>query len=165
MKTKIISLLSEVKRDGIDNLIKFVSESNYLTTARCYSHHKTAGGLMNHSLEVFDVMMKSNRGRFSRESIILVALCHDLGKARMHGHKVGEGAHWQRSVQILEMCGVPLTNEEREAILFHHPSGAEQILKAATRPLQVLLHKGDCVSTWVNKEGRSYVFSTKQPAQ
>ena len=33
---KIISLLSEVERPGIDNLIKFIQDSDYLTTAQCH---------------------------------------------------------------------------------------------------------------------------------
>lgn len=158
MKNKVIALLSEVKRDGIENLINFVNESTYLTTARCYTHHKAAGGLMNHSLEVLDVMLKSNKGRFSRESLILVALCHDLGKARLNGFDAGPGGHPQRSIAILDKCGVTLTAEEREAILNHHPRGMAAKLAAAGRPLQCLLHWGDMVSTRVNKRGNKYVY-------
>ena len=39
MKDTVISLLSEVNRKGIDNLIQFIEDSNYLTSATCYSHH------------------------------------------------------------------------------------------------------------------------------
>ena len=158
MKNKVIALLSEVKRDGIENLINFVNESTYLTTARCYQHHKTAGGLMNHSLEVLDVMLKSNKGRFSRESLILVALCHDLGKARLNGFDAGSGGHPQRAITILDKCGVALTTEEREAILNHHPKGVAAKLAAVSRPLQRLLHWGDMVSTGVNNRGDKYVY-------
>ena len=89
MKDRIISLLSEVDRKGIDNLIQFILESNYTTSARCYSHHKCHQGLMMHSLEVLDCMLKNNLAGIPRESIILVALCHDLGKARLNGRKIG----------------------------------------------------------------------------
>lgn len=37
MKERVVSLLSEVNRKGIDNLIQFVKDSNYLTTAQCRS--------------------------------------------------------------------------------------------------------------------------------
>ena len=37
---KIISLLSEVDRSGLDNLIKFIRDSNYLTTAKCHFPRK-----------------------------------------------------------------------------------------------------------------------------
>lgn len=90
---RIISLLSEVNRKGIDNLIQFIQDSDYLTTAQCYSHHKCPHGLMMHSLEVLDTMLQDNLAGIPRESLILTALCHDLGKARLNGRKVGCGDH------------------------------------------------------------------------
>ena len=74
MKERVVSLLSEVNRKGIDNLIQFVKDSNYLTTAQCYSHHKCQHGLMMHSLDVLDCMLNNNLVGTPRESIILVAL-------------------------------------------------------------------------------------------
>ena len=112
MKDRIISLLSEVDRKGIDNLIKFIEDSNYLTSAQCYSHHKCQHGLMMHSLEVLDCMLNNNLAGIPRESIILVALCHDLGKARLRGRKVGAGPHPSRSISILKRCGVELTKDD-----------------------------------------------------
>lgn len=95
-----------------------------------------------------------------RESIILVALCHDLGKARLRGRKVGAGPHPSRSISILKRCGVELTNDEESAILNHHPKGFGQWLGGAIKsPLQVLLQMGDCRSTGLNKRGKIYRFS------
>ena len=160
MKDRIISLLSEVDRKGIDNLIQFIQDSNYTTSARCYSHHKCHQGLMMHSLEVLDCMLKNNLAGIPRESIILVALCHDLGKARLNGRKIGGGDHPSRSISILKKCGVELTKDEKEAILNHHPRGFGQWLGGALKsPLQVLLQMGDCRSTGLNKRGKTYRFS------
>ena len=160
MKDTVISLLSEVNRKGVDNLIQFIEDSNYLTSATCYSHHKCSRGLMMHSLEVLDFMLKNNREGLPRESIILVALCHDLGKACLKGRKVGRGHHPSRSVCILEKCGVELTEDERNAILYHHPKGFWGYLSCAfSSPLQKLLQRGDCRSTGINKGGREYRFS------
>ena len=160
MKDRIISLLSEVDRKGIDNLIKFIEDSNYLTSAQCYSHHKCQHGLMMHSLEVLDCMLNNNLGGIPRESLILVALCHDLGKARLRGRKVGAGPHPSRSISILKRCGVELTNDEESAILNHHPKGFGQWLGGAIKsPLQLLLQMGDCRSTGLNKRGKIYRFS------
>ena len=161
MKDRIISLLSEVDRKGIDNLIQFILESNYTTSARCYSHHKCHQGLMMHSLEVLDCMLKNNLAGIPRESLILTALCHDLGKARLNGNKVGRGNHPQRSIDILNKCGVALTDEERNAILNHHPKGfADWFSNAFNSPLQMLLQIGDCKSTGTNKSGRTYRFAS-----
>ena len=160
MKERVVSLLSEVNRKGIDNLIQFVKESNYLTTAQCYSHHKCQHGLMMHSLEVFDCMLNNNLVGIPRESIILVALCHDLGKARLNRKKIGSGDHPQRSIVILNQCGVELTDDERDAILNHHPKGfGDWFANAFNSPLQMLLQIGDCKSTGTNKSGSTYRFA------
>ena len=149
---KIISLLSEVKRSGIDNLIKFIQDSDYLTTAQCHSHHKCPHGLMMHSLEVLDTMLQDNLAGIPRESLILTALCHDLGKARLDGKQIGRGGHPRRSLAILKKCGVELTEDERDAILNHHPKGIGDWLATAFKsPLLMLLEMGDCLSTGLNK--------------
>ncbi len=160
MSDKVISLLYEVNRKGIDNLIQFVKNSNYLTTAQCYSHHTHPEGLMMHSLEVLDCMLKNNLAGLSRESIILVALCHDLGKARLNGMKQGRGQHPDRSVYILQQCGVELTDDELYAIRCHHPKGiGDWLSRAFSSPLQLLLQMADCRSTGINKRGAKYRFS------
>lgn len=161
MKERVVSLLSEVNRKGIDNLIQFVKDSNYLTTAKCHSHHKCQNGLMMHSLEVLDCMLNNNLVGIPRESIILVALCHDLGKARLGGRKVGRGQHPSRSICILKECGVELTSDERSAIFNHHPRGFGKWVSTALKsPLQLLLQMGDCRSTGLNKRGKAYRFSS-----
>ena len=160
MKERVVSLLSEVNRKGIDNLIQFVKDSNYLTTAKCHSHHKCQNGLMMHSLEVLDCMLNNNLVGIPRESIILVALCHDLGKARLNRKKIGSGDHPQRSIAILNQCGVELTDDERDAILNHHPKGfGDWFANAFNSPLQMLLQIGDCKSTGTNKSGSTYRFA------
>ena len=161
MKERVVSLLSEVNRKGIDNLIQFVKDSNYLTTAQCYSHHKCQHGLMMHSLEVLDCMLNNNLVGIPRESIILVALCHDLGKARLNRKKIGSGDHPQRSIAILNQCGVELTDDERDAILNHHPKGfGDWFANAFNSPIQMLLQIGDCKSTGTNKSGSTYRFAS-----
>lgn len=154
-KDKVLSLLSEVQRPGIDRLIEFVKASSYLTDARCNGHHRCKYGLLKHSLEVFDVMVKNNVLGLPRESLILVALGHDLGKARMNGRKVGNGEHWDRSVEILDMCGVELTDNERHAIKHHHSKS----IRSFINPLKALLNIGDCESTRLYKKGVTYSFT------
>jgi hypothetical protein len=148
MKNRILSLLSEVNRSGIDNLIKFINDSDYLTTAQCGTHHQCPEGLMMHSLEVCDSMMGNNLAGIPRESIILVALCHDLGIASLAGEPGGREGHPQRSLDILDRCGVELTDQERDAILNHHPDGIESWMSSAfASPLSILLQIGDGISS------------------
>ena len=160
MKDTVIALLSEVNRNGLENLIQFIKDSDYLTSARCYSHHQCPEGLMMHSLEVLDNMLKNNISGMPRESLILVALCHDLGKTRLNGKMVGNGDHPQRSIEILNQCGVELTEMEANAIRYHHPKGLNDWFSTAfVSPLLILLQFADCRSTGINKRGEKYRFS------
>lgn len=159
-KTKVLDLLSEINRPGIDSVIDFIKTSNYLTTAQCHEHHRRDYGLMMHSLEVLDTMLKDNILGFPRESLIIVALFHDLGKAVLNGQKIGRGKHPARSIAILKRYGFELTPEERGAICNHHPGKDPRKLAAALgNPLQILLHAGDCRSTGIDKDGRTYRFT------
>lgn len=158
--TKVIDLLSEINRPGIDSVINFIKASNYLTTAQCYGHHRHEHGLMMHSLEVLDTMLGSNLLGLPRESLIVTALFHDLGKATLNGKKTGRGMHPSRSLAILKKCGFELTPQESGAIYNHHPGSDPRKLAAALgNPLQILLHAGDCRSTGIDKRGSNYRFS------
>ena len=160
-QTKVLDLLSEINRPGIDSVIEFIKTSNYLTTAQCHGHHRREHGLMMHSLEVLDTMLKGNILGFPRESLIVVALFHDLGKATLNGHKIGRGMHPARSIAILKKCRFALTPQESSAIYSHHPgSDPRKLAPALANPLQVLLHAGDCRSTGLDKNGRNYIFSS-----
>ena len=159
-QNRIIELLSEIDRPGISAVIDFIKSSNYLTTAKCYKHHRRQYGLMMHSLEVCDTMLKLNGDRLPRESIIISALFHDLGKATVDGKKIGLGGHPERSIAILRKCGFQLTPQEQSAICNHHPgSDPVKVAAAVSNPLQLLLHAGDCRSTGIDKRGNTYRFS------
>ena len=161
MKDLVISYLSKVNRNGIDKLVEFIRTSDYLTAAECNKHHKCPRGLLMHSLEVLDFMLENNRSGLPEDSVILVALCHDLGKASLNGNQVGNGRHPSRSIDILKKCGVELTSNERAAIRNHHPKGWEKALVGARQnPLLALLHQGDCMSAFINKAGMVYRYST-----
>ena len=160
-QTKVLDLLSEINRPGIDSVIEFIKTSNYLTTAQCHGHHRREHGLMMHSLEVLDTMLNGNILGFPRERLIVVALFHDLGKATLNGRKIGRGMHPARSIAILKKCRFALTPQESSAIYSHHPgSDPRKLAPALANPLQVLLHAGDCRSTGLDKNGRNYIFSS-----
>ena len=76
---RIINILKTLDRPGTDKVIEFMEENNY-KGSRCYGHHKYAGGLVDHSLEVYNHMMQKSR-ELPKDSIIVCAFFHDLGKA------------------------------------------------------------------------------------
>ena len=54
-KTEIISLLSDVNRDGIGNVIAYLNQSDYFT-AHCHHHHR-----YEKHFEVWNIMHYRNR--------------------------------------------------------------------------------------------------------
>ena len=138
---RVINLLKSINRPGTEHIIAYLRESNF-ATARCYSHHKEVGGLVEHSLEVCNFMLK-HKDSIPADSAIICGLFHDLGKSRRAGNPRIKG-HYLRSVIILDMCGYQLTEAERAAIKGHH---SKNYLIIAATPLRRLLSLGDMIST------------------
>ena len=137
LKQRIIDIVRSLGRPGTDAVIEYLSRSNYFTRG-CYSHHKEKGGLAQHSIEVYEHMLAHAVG-FPTDSIAVVALFHDLGKTR---HPDGRG-HGRRSVDILDECGYPLSEDERTAIGRHH----DHSFPLQACPLRHRLTSADCHST------------------
>lgn len=82
-------LMSQVKREGIENLMNYIRTSDfYSAPASTRFHLSCKGGLVQHSLNVYDCLMaKKNNpiwqpimAEYSDESLIIMALLHDLCK-------------------------------------------------------------------------------------
>ena len=135
---RIIDILKTLDRPGTDQVIEFMQENNY-SGSRCYGHHKYKGGLVDHSLEVYNHMMK-NRRDLPEDSVIVCAFFHDLGKATKSTRKIAD--HEGRSIRILDKCGFQFTEQERNAILTHH-----KIEGFLDDPLRKCLSQADIDST------------------
>lgn len=145
-RSQILALLSSVRRPGMDALLDFIGGSNYFT-ANCYGHHFIGkGGVAQHSMEVYEYMQARNVTGLPKESLILCAFTHDLGKTAQ-AKAAFSGRHDQRSLSVLRKCGVPLSEAEQTAILNHEPGWAYRAMKAASCPLYALLVAADCHST------------------
>ena len=119
-KEKIISLLRSTERDGIDKLISYLSKHDYFTAPASTRYHLScAGGLAQHSLNVYRNMMKlyygddweslseyPERGQeVAHDNIIIVALLHDLCKVdfyRVSSRNVKENGAW-KEVSVFEV--------------------------------------------------------------
>ena len=146
---RVIDLIKTVDRKGVENVIEYITKSSY-ATAHCNKHHRYKGGLVDHSLEVYEIMKRDNT-QFSEESIIICSLFHDLGKAKLRGWSF-EGEHPSRAISILARCGFELTEEEAFAIRYHHRKSVDVI----THPYRRALTKADMESTavWKRKRGK-----------
>ncbi len=90
IKDKIVNLLRQTNRPGIENLINYLQNESDFFTAPCSSqyHLPMPGGLAQHSLNVHDLMIKvcQNTGiNLPGDSVIIVALLHDIGKSTYYG--------------------------------------------------------------------------------
>lgn len=91
------NLLMSVKRDGMDNLLAFIRKSDFYTApASTRFHLATEGGLLKHSLHVYDCLAnKKNAPLWNEkladitdETIILVSLLHDICKTYFYGYEM-----------------------------------------------------------------------------
>src|SRR5690554_1459568 len=83
IKERFIKVAKDrIKREGIDDLLKLLENTDFFTApASTRYHHSYEGGLAKHSLEVFDILDTDlNLSDFDKESIAIVSLFHDICK-------------------------------------------------------------------------------------
>lgn len=94
MKEQYINLLKSTKRQGINNLIKYLESSDFFTApASSIYHGSYAGGLLEHSLNVYNCLVYEYENikdsdfelpSIPEDSIIIVSLLHDLCKVNCY---------------------------------------------------------------------------------
>ena len=110
-KDRVINLLSTVDRNGIEGLIEYLQVSDFFIAPASTKYHcDFRGGLCQHSLNVYDNIVKLNdlyNLGYDQESLILVSLLHDISKTNFYeeyfqnkklyssgGSKVDEGGRY-----------------------------------------------------------------------
>lgn len=178
-KEMIIKLLGEVEFSpanpaGMENLIAYMEQGGFFTAPCSGQYHLSCeGGLAQHSLNVFFTMLKLNKSLeagYSKHSIILCAILHDLGKMGDFGKEnykpnvLKNGTlsaakpyetnkdllyidHAIRSVIIAERF-IHLSEEEEHAIIFHNGKYTLLGHDLKETPLMMILHFADL---WVSR--------------
>ena len=92
-KDEIIKLLKTVKRDGIEDLINFLENSDFFTAPASTKYHNAfAGGLAQHSLNVYNNLVEITKDKgFDKESLIVCALLHDICKIYFYTVEMATG--------------------------------------------------------------------------
>jgi len=88
-------LLRSTKRDGIEGLIDFIRKSDFYTAPASTRYHSChEGGLLEHSLNVYDCLNAKCKSELWSEmnvteaNIIITALLHDLCKSYYYGTEI-----------------------------------------------------------------------------
>lgn len=175
------NLLLETNRPGIENLLCYLTNKTDFFTAPASTKYHGAyeGGLLVHSLNVYDALLKDpswDGTMYKRDTIIIVALLHDICKANCyHTEKrnVKENGVWvEKQVYVfddelplghgekslyLTSKFIKLSDEEAAAIRWHMGAfdnafrGGDRGLNAAYEkyPLAVMLHMADMRATYL----------------
>lgn len=145
MKEEFLELLRKVNREGINELIEFIQKTDFFkapASTRFHGDHE--GGLVEHSIKVYEILkhkVETNIEpiKVSEESLIIIALLHDLCKANFYkvDYRNAKNAlgvwekvpyytvddtipygHGEKSVMMITEY-MKLTSEEKYAIRWH----------------------------------------------
>jgi hypothetical protein len=145
MKEEFLKLLRTIKREGMEELIKFLESTDFFTApASTRFHGDFAGGLVEHSMKVYDILAQkvktaSKPIEVSEDTLKIVALLHDVCKANYYkiDYRNAKNAlgvwekvpyytvedtipygHGEKSVMMITEY-MKLTSEEKYAIRWH----------------------------------------------
>ena len=139
MKTQFLQLLRSTNRQGVENVIAWLNQSDFFEApASTMFHGNYAGGLLEHSMNVAllandirEMMIRRKPeivNQVSRENIIIAALLHDICKANVYQkatkYRKDKNNAWETydsyNVDYSELpLGLQLTNDEILAIRWH----------------------------------------------
>lgn len=184
-KERFLDICKSIKRDGIDKLLEWLEKSDfYEAPASTRFHGSFRGGLLKHSLNVYDQLVRLCKAypevEASDESIAICALFHDLCKVNVYKpcirnkkdeitnrwvqyetyefkEKFSFGGHGSKSVFIVQHY-IDLTPEEGAAINCHMSGwgdNGDEVAKAFEQfPFAWLVSVADQASTFID-EARS----------
>lgn len=176
-KNRIIELLNSVDRRGMDNIIKWLCDTDFFTAPASMKYHLCCkGGLAKHSLNVYErLKAKVDCGlvTLAPDTIIITALLHDVCKANFYvtqkRNKKIDGSwieveewgindefpvgHGDKSCYIIQSC-IRLSPEEYAMIRLHmgrevnsYPDYFSQ--SASIFPGVIAIHTADMESAYI----------------
>ena len=178
-KERFIGIFNDtIKRQGKDKLLEYIEKTDFFTAPASTKYHGACvGGLVEHSLNVFNRMQKHTE-KYSLETLAIVSLLHDLCKADFYtvdyknvkqpdgswerepyytiNDKLPIGNHGDKSVFIIQRF-MPLSAEEVAAIRYHMGAFQEGDAKTLSKvyekyPLAMLLHIADLEATYLDEK-------------
>ena len=180
MEEKFIELLKSTNREGMDNLIDFIKKTDFFKApASTRFHGNFEGGLLEHSMKVYEILKFKVQNCICKidipdESIIIIALLHDLCKANYYkiDYRNAKNAlgvwekvpyytvddtipygHGEKSVMMITEY-IKLTPEEKYSIRWHmgytEPKELYGTIGEAYKkyPIAMLTHEADLEATY-----------------
>ena len=180
MKEEFIELLKSTKRERIEELLDFIEKTDFYTApASTRFHGSHEEGLLEHSMKVYEILKEKVKTSvvpiiIPEESLIIIALLHDLCKANFYkvDYRNAKNAlgvwekvpyytiddtipygHGEKSVMMITEY-IKLTPEEKYAIRWHmgftEPKELYTTIGVAYKkyPIALLMHEADLESTY-----------------
>ena len=125
MKDRYLELLNTVKREGINELIDFLKSTDFFTTpASTRFHGSFEGGLVAHSIKVYEILSQKNKDlnlNYSEETIIIIALLHDICKANFYKidyrNAKNENGQWEKVPYYTIEDTIPYGHGEKSVMM------------------------------------------------
>jgi len=130
----ITHLLEQTEREGIDDYIRYIKNSDFFEAPASTKYHRNyPGGLAEHCLNLLEPLKLSNfrlkeSMQLLEDSLIIIALCHDICKEGLYVgnygnyHTVkGHPAHTKHSTLSIKRIEkyMELTRTEKDIIVYH----------------------------------------------
>ena len=125
-----------IKRDGLENILESMSTTDfYIAPASTRYHHSYEGGLVEHSIEVFEHLKNDCKDNLAtEESIAIVSLFHDICKINFYKVETrntkDERGKWIQVPYYTIEDKLPLGHGEKSVILLlqHMNLAAEETM-------------------------------------
>lgn len=179
-KKLFIELLKSTNRGGIDKIISWLEETDFFEAPASTRYHENyVGGLVEHSLKVYNTYMKLKTAfnlNIDDKSIIIMSLLHDVCKTNCYikskkNVKVGQNwitedyflfedsnpiGHGQKSVILLLQKGLTLSELETFSIVAHmgtydKSDCFDSTVTYNTNDLSIWLHIADFIATYKDR--------------
>ena len=182
LKNRYIELWQNVKREGVSELLAWLETTDFYTAPCSTKYHLSReGGLLEHTLHVFDCLTKDLT--LDLESATITALSHDFCKINFYGVEMknvqDDKGKWSKQPRYVVKDQFPYGHGEKSALLVNRfiklkmsefmairwhmggftpgiqDYGLSQGLGDAFRayPLALFLHLADMEATYILESG------------
>jgi len=183
-RQKFLDIYQEnIKREGADKLLKWIEGTDFFTAPASTRYHCACpGGLVMHSVKVFEVMGEKHfEEGDSLESFAICALLHDICKAQFYkvsyrNVKNEQTGAWEKALYYSVEDAFPYGHGEKSVFLIErfmrlkpaeaaairwHMGGFDEAVRGGCQaisaafdkyPLAVKLHLSDLESTYLREK-------------